>query len=717
MPERGRIKPPRAPAALPEPLDPQSKPPIDQYCDLVLKGGVVDGVIYPGVLIELARHYRFQSIAGTSVGAIAASLAAASEYARRFGSDDGFNEVVRKIPDELAKFPDPKRQDTKLRTLFQPDEALKRLFNVFVEVASVQASEVKNKFVSTIWSNYQRDFFKGFLIGYIFSGLAALLINLPVRAILNCLLTLCYPNLLGLPISSSLATLVHHTLFGSIFGSLLGGFIVGLAFVAWAIWREYQTLASKDGWGFCNGMSTDDGKTEGLTEWLHKGIQGASKLPLGRPLTFQDLWDAPGGPKLDNGQPIQKSIDLRMISTAVSHGRPYEFPVADPSIRLFFKLSELKEYFPECIRLHLDKKALPYTTPEKYYAIDPAKNDDWFCDPHPDEVDPKDFRELPLGDLPVLVAVRLSMNFPILFKAVPLWSVDSEAGPSASPRLVWAPKFRKTWFTDGGVTSNFPVHIFDAPVPTWPTFGVFIEEQSRSNKYTLTPGKRPPFWLPTFHTAGRAEKWMGIKDNHACNERADDLNSGFASYLKAVVSTAKDWADHANMRMPGVRDRVVTVYKNGESNGGLNLKLEPHAILNLSYRNGVAAGKALVQKFLTDKAIFNKNLQGTPGWLDHRWVRFNSYVGALKVHLAGFSTAINNARGTPTIALQIDQAEQKAPLKFEKFFEPRLTGVQADALKMAIGAIQALEVALAADEVVQPYTPKPQPELKNKARI
>lgn len=704
MPDARSIKSDDAPAPLPEPLDPQGRPPLDQYCDLVLKGGVVDGVIYPGVLVELARHYRFQSIAGTSVGAIAASLAAASEYARRFGSDDGFNEVLRKIPEELAEFPNPDQPETKLRTLFQTEKSLNRLFKLFVEVASVPMAKVVGTFLRTLWSSYRGIFVAGFVSGFIALEVLTLFFSSHVAIVF-------------------LSTKVLAVLWAGILGSAIGGLLTGLVFIAVAIRREYKDLAGSNGWGFCSGMSTDGGKTEALIEWLHKGIQGAAKLPHGRPLTFQDLWDAPGGPKQENGQPEQKSIDLRMISTAVSHGRPYELPVDDPSIRLFFKLSELKDYFPECILLHLEKTALPYTTPEKYYAIDPVrtKNADWWCDPDPNDVDPGDFRELPVGDLPVLVAVRMSMNFPILFKAVPLWAVDSEAGPINDRRgeqnRPFAPIFRKVWFTDGGVTSNFPIHIFDAPVPTWPTFGVFIEEKSRSNRSTGDLDKRKPFWLPAFHTVGRSEKWMDIKEDSIADERSDDLNSGFASYLKAVVFTAKDWADHANMRMPGVRDRVVTVYKNGETNGGLNLKLKPHMITNLGYRNGVAAGRALVQKFLTNTTIFNEHLQGTPGWLDHRWVRLNSYVTALRVHLKGFNSAINNESGTSTIALQIDQARQKAPLYFEKYFEPTLTNVQAEALKKAVVAIQALETALAADKIVQPYTPKPRPELKNRARI
>ena len=41
--------------------------------------------------------------------------------------------------------------------------------------------------------------------------------------------------------------------------------------------------------------------------------------------------------------------------------------------------------------------------------------------------------------------------------------------------------------------------------------------------------------------------------------------------------------------MPGIRDRVVTVYKNDDTNGGLNLKLPARSIHELGYINGKEA--------------------------------------------------------------------------------------------------------------------------------
>ena len=54
-------------------------------CDIVMKGGVTSGIVYPRAVAQLAREYRLQSIGGTSAGAIAAAVTAAAEYRRRKG--------------------------------------------------------------------------------------------------------------------------------------------------------------------------------------------------------------------------------------------------------------------------------------------------------------------------------------------------------------------------------------------------------------------------------------------------------------------------------------------------------------------------------------------------------------------------------------------------------------------------------------------------------
>lgn len=51
-------------------------PPLE--CDIVMKGGITSGVIYPRAVCRLAKTYRLRSVGGSSAGAIAAAGAAAA---------------------------------------------------------------------------------------------------------------------------------------------------------------------------------------------------------------------------------------------------------------------------------------------------------------------------------------------------------------------------------------------------------------------------------------------------------------------------------------------------------------------------------------------------------------------------------------------------------------------------------------------------------------
>ena len=67
-----------------------------RFCDIVMKGGITSGVVYPKALSELAKEFRFKNIGGTSAGAIAAAAAAAAECGRRSGHD-GFK-TLEQLP-------------------------------------------------------------------------------------------------------------------------------------------------------------------------------------------------------------------------------------------------------------------------------------------------------------------------------------------------------------------------------------------------------------------------------------------------------------------------------------------------------------------------------------------------------------------------------------------------------------------------------------------
>ena len=98
-------------------------------CDVVMKGGITSGVVYPHALCELARTYRFANVGGTSAGAIAAAGAAAAEHGREAG---GFQ--------KLADLPAWIGGGDNLFRLFQPQPRTRPYFRLFAAgLAWIQA--------------------------------------------------------------------------------------------------------------------------------------------------------------------------------------------------------------------------------------------------------------------------------------------------------------------------------------------------------------------------------------------------------------------------------------------------------------------------------------------------------------------------------------------------------------------------------------------------
>jgi hypothetical protein len=56
-----------------------------KQCDLVMRGGLTSGIIYPKAIVCLATQYQFRQVGGASAGAIAAELAATAELNRAGG--------------------------------------------------------------------------------------------------------------------------------------------------------------------------------------------------------------------------------------------------------------------------------------------------------------------------------------------------------------------------------------------------------------------------------------------------------------------------------------------------------------------------------------------------------------------------------------------------------------------------------------------------------
>ena len=735
-------------------LDPSDRPPIDRYCDVVLDGGVINGVVYPGFLIELARNFHFQSIGGTSVGAIAAALAAACEYNRRFGSDNGFNQGLAKMPGELADWVDDAQEVTKIQSLFQPDLGVKRLFDWFVDVLG-ERLESKNKFfwnsrestqpisvpsdsnfltrllrlLWTVWSkavNHLGPNWPGIFFWFLLATVFVISIN--------------YPGIkeAGYAWQSfhSFITLRNGFLWEGIY--LFGCLVVHPIFIFIA---QCYRLIRLPGYGACTGMRSEGSEHTALSEWLYDGVQKSAGLPLHRPLTFADLWRAPGGPVGSDGGNESRSIDLRTITTCLSHGRIYELPLANDETPLMFRLSEFKSYFPKAVIDHLRCVSKPvqlqtcrflqdkFTERAAEFCLDPKLSQNTnvskldlckkqleaafavpedvsqgFCDP--------DIRELPNANLPIVVAARLSMSVPILFQNMPLlgFNFDKNAEDITIVRL---------WFTDGGLGSNFPIHLFDKPIPRWPTFGMKILDDPPRRTSSGYPLKT---YLPYGHKDGAENTLLFPMDesNFSISEKKGGF-SAFYFFLKSMYFSTKDGHDQSFLRMPDVRNRVLKLYMNNRSGNSLNLKIAPEQIIDLALKYGAEGGRNAAQAYLAQ--IPNPKYSNWVNlWQDHRWVRLNMLINGMRDYLKGFGYAVNEAylpgaMGEETLMEKIQMSSSSPPLQSRNNNENILTTDQSNQLISIVESIQKLEQELQKLNLPQPYVPLPMPVLRFKPRF
>ncbi|ACB36355.1 Patatin [Leptothrix cholodnii SP-6] len=581
------------------------EPPEDRFCDLVLTGGVTSGVIYPAAIHALSRKYRFHAIGGTSAGAMAAALTAAAEYARRFGSSAGF-EVLKEIPERLAR-PVGQGRDakTKLLALFQPSPRCARLFEVLLDV---------------IGTDLQRTF--DGLFKRSVKAIARVYGNGPAAIVTGVFLS----SLVA--IASGLDTTVERASVAVL--AFVIGIGVVIAVITARLLRDVRDGLIANDYGLCTGLSasdTPDEDSEAVIDWLHKGIQWAcGRSTDDTPLTFKDLWEAPatGLPPPKPRQAGRRAIDLRMVTTSLTHGRPYELPLADTAENecLFFCLDDWRRYFPPRVIEQLRATCTPYGALAGRFD-------------HAPEPEGKVLLQMPRARMPLVVAARLSLSFPVLFCAVPAWGFD--------PALR---QFRPCWFSDGGICANFPIHLFDASIPSWPTFGVFLTENRNGDDESNVE-------VTHTHDAGAHDVWSDFGDP---NEPPSLARLG--RFAWSIVNTARRWHDHTLARMPGVRDRVVRVAL-GRDQGELNLKMKPDDILRMVDECGLKAAQELIAKFAPD------DTQGSvaTAWSEHRWVRFNAIVDGLRERLDGLADAAEAAPYSLKISQQIERAGQHSPLR------------------------------------------------------
>jgi len=352
--------------------------------------------------------------------------------------------------------------------------------------------------------------------------------------------------------------------------------------------------------GVCSGMANDNkGSEPALTEWLSNLIDQVSGVENGVHLTFRDLHEAPSPKGCDHlfGDD-SRSIDLRAVTTSLTFGRPFEFPLERHE--LAFDVEEWRKLFPASVMDQL---------------IIMAK----LIDSEQLKVDGK--LPLPTIDLPLIVAARMSLSFPLLFTAIPLYAVNENKEGQPLERVM---------FSDGGITSNFPVHRFDSIYPRWPTLAINFkgtDDDGKPLRRDLIRDSKYVYMNP--------DRKKGVVDIWTTLVKNNNAQGSFFAFVFSIFRSAQNWHDNAFLRLPGFRDRVAEVWL-GPGEGGLNLKMKKETVQRLTAL-GQEAGEQLANRYATlDDA-------NEMSWNGHKWTRFRSGMEGLTEAMEKFGKSLGDS--------------------------------------------------------------------------
>lgn len=600
-----------------------------KYCDLVMKGGITSGIVYPNAVLALARQYRFKSIGGTSAGAIAAAVAAAAALGdrRRHAGQPlppgaGF-EGLAAVSAELA-------QRGFIYRLFQPARGARAAYRLLVVLASHAAWPRK---------------------------LVSLLLAVFTIAPLEVVVTLALLLGLGYAAGGGAAVL------GTLLPSLLCAYGAG---VAGALLRVAR-VARGNLLGLCSGLARP-GQRPALTEWLHERLQQlAGRTPLdAAPLTFADLHQAPRYA----GEPDDpRAITLQMISTCVSHNEPRTLPFTEA--RFWFLREEFERLFPRSVVEWLVQQAGA-----------------------PQQVEGKCYFRLPADDqLPVLVATRMSLSFPLLISAVPLHEpshrgaaagaaavapgrdghnvADSMEGLTQAgqpPATAATVGFRPCWFSDGGISSNFPIHLFDAALPRWPTFAINLvypgqaaatpppaDDEAALQRAVVRPGSNRDGWQRSYHAIARPLA-------------AAEL----ARFVFAVISTMQNWRDTLQARAPGYRDRIVSVALEGDE-GGMNLDMPQQVLSRIAHKGTLAGERFCAFSFDNHYWVRWRNLASAYQRYTVEVARTDDPAQQVLAYRSAYASVASGQPGPPSYPLAAQDKRRESQRLYRQMVEQGMT--------------------------------------------
>jgi predicted acylesterase/phospholipase RssA len=512
--------------------DPFKNPPCE--CDMVMKGGITSGVVYPRAILRLAQKYRFRAIGGGSVGALVAALTAAAELAR---GNRGFERLDEKR-DELSS-------DGFLTSRFQAPEQTRPALEFFLAILSAKNETASgasrfgsfaNHLGSVLIREYRNVFVASFVIG---AAVGIVLLSLLAEG-LN--------SPLGETELSS-----YMILFGFVVG-LVAAACGAIAKFVYIMWRKVP----KNQFGLCRGSGAPGTAEQPLlTDWISQAINYIAGIEVeGTPLTFADLKSA---------DDVTRRIDLKIMTTNLNQTTPYIFP-RNPNTFLFNE-DEMSEFFPANVVQYMIENAAPtdVSLPEGFHVFPEANK------------------------LPIVVPVRMAISFPILLSAVPVWTVKRAAWDSKrmnQPVSLTDKELSRNLFSDGGICSNFPIHFFDAWLPRRPTFGIDLASiPDENDDYILDDISSPS------PSGDLAEGGVSLPQ---ADQRDNILSSRIGNLLQfamAVFHSAQNFRDTMQSQLPSYQERIVHVPLSSQE-GGLNLNM-PQTIIEGMQAKGLEAGEIL----------------------------------------------------------------------------------------------------------------------------
>jgi predicted acylesterase/phospholipase RssA len=537
-----------------------------RFCDLVMKGGITSGVVFPKAVARLSNQYRFRNIGGTSAGAIAAAGAAAAEYRRATDTANpqyGFAKLAD-LAEVLGER--PTGEHSRLFSLFRPEPATRKHFAILAAMLN-----------------------RGRATTRMISGILAAVRSFPFAALAGAV-----PGVILMVAVRGAAPINVVAIVIAVFVLVAGAMATAVAIAAVSLAR----ILPKQEFGLATGHSTSHSENEplALTDWLHSYLQDLAGKDSTHPLTFGDL----DGVMLDASKDIQ-GINLEMMTTALSMGRPFALPFNTE--QFYFSRAELERYFPGDVMAWM--VANPGARSKANATRDKAMAALGFL-PFPAR-----------ATLPVVVAVRMSLSFPLLLAGVPLyryaWEIEAaQQGDADDADLREDPRFapanvRKVVFSDGGICSNFPVHMFDSVLPGWPTFGINLRDD-----LPASGGNEDRAYLPD-----RAKSLP--PENYAI---AQSGASAIISFATAIIKTMQNWRDNLQRAAPGFRDRIVTI-RHTQDEGGLNLDMAARDIETMAASGQLGAEK-LIAAFARPASL------GADFLTYHRWVRIRSLLNVLQ---------------------------------------------------------------------------------------